>query len=85
VASAQTGILKALRARNIRAMATPPLPDFAIAVRMSVFDLEGAAEEWERANGQPPTDEELHRILARYPGDPLCPDGAGVDRTATGG
>jgi len=32
--------------------------------------LEGAAEEWARANGRPPTEEELRRILARYPGDP---------------
>ena len=32
--------------------------------------LEGAAEEWQRANGRPPTDDELRRILARYPGNP---------------
>ena len=31
--------------------------------------LEGAAEEWQRANGRAPTEEELRRILARYPGD----------------
>jgi len=33
--------------------------------------LEGAAEEWSRANGRPPTEGELRRILARYPGDPM--------------
>jgi hypothetical protein len=47
--------------------------------------LEGAAEEWQQANGRPPTEEQLRRILARYPGNPLRPDGTGVDRTATGG
>jgi hypothetical protein len=28
--------------------------------------LEGAAEEWQRANGRPPTRDELRRMLARY-------------------
>jgi hypothetical protein len=32
---------------------------------------EGAAEEWQRANGRPPTEDELRRILARYAGDPM--------------
>jgi len=32
--------------------------------------LEGAAEEWQRVNGRPPTEDELRRILERYPGDP---------------
>lgn len=33
--------------------------------------LEGATEEWARTNGRPPTAEELRRILARDPGDPV--------------
>lgn len=33
--------------------------------------LEGAAEERERANGRPPTEAELNRMLARYPADPM--------------
>lgn len=33
--------------------------------------LEGAAEEWQRANGRRPTEEELGQVLARYPGDPM--------------
>ena len=33
--------------------------------------LEGADEEWTRANGRPPTREELERLLRRYPGDPM--------------
>jgi hypothetical protein len=33
--------------------------------------LVGASEEWQRANGRPPTREELDRLLVRYPGDPL--------------
>jgi hypothetical protein len=32
--------------------------------------LEGAAEEWARADRRPPTEDEPRRILARYPGDP---------------
>jgi hypothetical protein len=30
--------------------------------------LEGALERWERLAGRPPTDDELRRLLARYPG-----------------
>ena len=33
--------------------------------------LEGASEEWQRANGRPPNEDELRRILERYPGDPI--------------
>jgi hypothetical protein len=33
--------------------------------------LVGATEEWQRANRRPPTPEELDRLLARYPGDPV--------------
>ena len=32
--------------------------------------LEGAAEKWQRANGRPRIEDELRRILVRYPGDP---------------
>jgi hypothetical protein len=39
--------------------------------------VEGAAEEWSRANGRPPTDEELQPMLARYPGDPMPADHLG--------
>ena len=42
--------------------------------------LEGGAEEWQRANGRPPTEGELRRILARYPGDPTGRHGARPDR-----
>jgi hypothetical protein len=42
--------------------------------------LEGAAAEWSKANGRPPTEEELRRILARYPGDPMIR--RGVRRTS---
>ena len=37
--------------------------------------LEGAAEAWTRANGRPPTHEELERLLRRYPGDPMVSEG----------
>ena len=33
--------------------------------------LEGAAEEWARVHGRPPTAGELDRLLLRYPGDPM--------------
>jgi hypothetical protein len=33
--------------------------------------LESATKEWYRANGRPPTEVELRRLLARYPGDPM--------------
>jgi hypothetical protein len=33
--------------------------------------LEGAAEEWARANGRAPAPDELDRLLRRYPGDPM--------------
>jgi hypothetical protein len=33
--------------------------------------LEGAAEEWRRRHGRPPTAEELDRLLLCYPGDPM--------------
>ena len=38
--------------------------------------LEGALEGWARAMGRPPTEEELRRVLARFPGHtfPLSPE-----------
>ena len=33
--------------------------------------LDDAVVAWETESGRPPTTEELRRILARYPGDPM--------------
>ena len=46
--------------------------------------LEGAAEEWQLATGRSPTEDELRRILARYPGDPMLPTEETTPRAGTG-
>jgi hypothetical protein len=33
--------------------------------------VQGASEQWQRVNGRPPSEEELNRIIKRYPGDPM--------------
>jgi hypothetical protein len=38
--------------------------------RLRVAFIAGAEEEWRRRTGRPPTDEELRRLLRRWPGDP---------------
>lgn len=45
----------------------------------------GAAEEWRRANGRPPTAEELDRLLRRYPGNPMVSREDGLTRRVSGG
>jgi hypothetical protein len=42
--------------------------------------LEGAAEEWTRMHGRPPTVDELDRLLRRYPGDPMVTEDGQPDR-----